>query len=255
MGGKGSGRTPDPEHRKRMVEDCITLDFPALIKAGIMTGRRFREVGFPTTPEEPFTVYQFDVVQALAEPTTSGATGQILRILHMNSGEDGFANKKLQIVPITATRLRRGGLRYWLSCPGFSGTIEPTCGKRVAMLYLPKGSTSFACRGCHDLVHMSQMKKHGPAQHVPKPPPQRKSRRTPSSPFKDVSNDVPELSVGGFSPFQLLPLFEAQQLMKEMGFSENDDLYLRISAFVAEQLRKTRQALPSFVSLMREAGL
>jgi len=238
-----------------MVEDCITLDFPALIKAGIMTGRQFREVGFPTTPEEPFAVYQIDVVEALAEPTTSGATGQILRILHMNSGEDGFANKKLQVVPITATRLRRGGLRYWLSCPGFSGTIEPTCGKRVAKLYLPKGGTSFACRGCHDLVHMSQMKEHVPARNVPRPPTWKKPRNAKPSPFKDVSNDTPELSVGGFNAFQLLPLFEAQQLMKEMGYNEDDDLYLRISAFVAEQLRKTRQAFPTFVSLMKEMGL
>lgn len=41
-----------------------------------------------------------------------------------------------------------GGSRWWFACP--------RCGMRVRVLYLPGGSTRFACRSCHHLRYRCQ---------------------------------------------------------------------------------------------------
>lgn len=51
-----------------------------------------------------------------------------------------------QHVPILATGCNYGGRRYWFGCP--------SCGRRVAVLYLRTGG--FACRKCNRIAHASQ---------------------------------------------------------------------------------------------------
>lgn len=52
-----------------------------------------------------------------------------------------------QRVPISRTACHYGGERPWFACP--------TCGKRVAVLYLRRRS-GFACRKCSDVAYASQ---------------------------------------------------------------------------------------------------
>jgi hypothetical protein len=57
------------------------------------------------------------------------------------------------IIPVTTTRPRIGGLRYWFRCP-VEHDGKP-CGRRVKKLYLPPDKEIFGCRYCHDLTYRS----------------------------------------------------------------------------------------------------
>jgi hypothetical protein len=60
------------------------------------------------------------------------------------------------IIPITTTRPRIGGVRYWFRCP-VEHDRKP-CGRRVKKLYLPPGEQIFGCRHCYDLTYRSCQK-------------------------------------------------------------------------------------------------
>jgi hypothetical protein len=57
-----------------------------------------------------------------------------------------------QYVEITHSACNYGGCRFWFHCPGLLGR---PCARRVSALYLPPGSSLFACRHCHDLTYRS----------------------------------------------------------------------------------------------------
>ncbi len=57
-------------------------------------------------------------------------------------------------VPLVTTTLASGGRRWWFRCVA-SRNSGPTCGRRVAKLYLPPGGRIFACRSCYDLAYTS----------------------------------------------------------------------------------------------------
>jgi hypothetical protein len=50
------------------------------------------------------------------------------------------------LIPLTTTRPRLGGARFWFVCP---------CGRRVGRLYLPAGQSVFGCRTCYNLTYQS----------------------------------------------------------------------------------------------------
>ena len=59
-----------------------------------------------------------------------------------------------EVVQLTATRPRFGGLRWWFRCPGEG------CGRRVGVLCLPHGGVHFRCRRCHGLSYDSRQNGH-----------------------------------------------------------------------------------------------
>jgi hypothetical protein len=59
-------------------------------------------------------------------------------------------------VPLTATRPRFGGLRWWFACPLIVGGRP--CGRRSGKLYLR--GRYFGCRRCHDLTYTSCRESH-----------------------------------------------------------------------------------------------
>jgi hypothetical protein len=56
-------------------------------------------------------------------------------------------------IPLSVTRPRFGGLRWWFICP-LSCRGRP-CGRRVGKLYLPAGADYYGCRHCHNLTYAS----------------------------------------------------------------------------------------------------
>jgi hypothetical protein len=66
---------------------------------------------------------------------------ELALVFHVKRGSNRPHLAK-QTLPLVSTRPRYGGHRWWLRC---------VCGRRVAKLYLPPGSTEFLCRECHQL--------------------------------------------------------------------------------------------------------
>ncbi|MGE0528889.1 MAG: hypothetical protein AB7P49_17630, partial [Bdellovibrionales bacterium] len=72
-------------------------------------------------------------------------------ILFMPILEETFLEIK---IPLSATRLHSGGLRWWFHCPLAQNNKVP-CHRRVAKLYLPSGQRAIGCRNCMDLTYRS----------------------------------------------------------------------------------------------------
>ena len=51
-------------------------------------------------------------------------------------------------VSLITTPCNLGGVRYWFACP--------SCGRRVAVLYLAPGNVYFRCRNCNNLSYQSR---------------------------------------------------------------------------------------------------
>ncbi len=57
------------------------------------------------------------------------------------------------VVPVSTTRPRLGGRRFWFLCPMFRDGVR--CGRRCGCLYLPPGAESWGCRLCYNLTYTS----------------------------------------------------------------------------------------------------
>jgi hypothetical protein len=55
------------------------------------------------------------------------------------------------LIRIVTTRCHFGGVRRWFVCPG-------GCGRKVGILYLGPGGSSFVCRSCADLTYESSQR-------------------------------------------------------------------------------------------------
>jgi hypothetical protein len=71
---------------------------------------------------------------------------ELVLVFHVKRGSDRPYLAK-QTFPLVSTSPNYGGTRWWFRC---------VCGRRVAKLYLPPGSTEFLCRHCHEVVYSSQ---------------------------------------------------------------------------------------------------
>jgi hypothetical protein len=78
-----------------------------------------------------------------------GDQGQPVGLAVHHRTEDGTGSP--YSIFLTSTRPYFGGTRFWLSCPGPSGSLR--CGTRRQVLYRPFGAPRFACWECHGLRH------------------------------------------------------------------------------------------------------
>jgi hypothetical protein len=72
-----------------------------------------------------------------------------------------FTESKLSIdysIPLTSTRPRFGGIRWWFRCP--LAVRDRPCLRRVGKLYLPPGGRYFGCRHCYGLTYTSCQDSH-----------------------------------------------------------------------------------------------
>lgn len=142
MGGYGSGRWGYGYRRRIAVEDCRHLDVRDLRRAGLLVDGRTWRGGW--------TWRTADGEQVAGVTLESSAAAVLLS--YMVSGR-GFSPQRIaDRVPVVWTPLRFGGGQPWFLCPG------PSCGRRVAKLYLPldDGTPRFLCRHCHGLSYRSR---------------------------------------------------------------------------------------------------
>jgi len=138
------------------VEQCLTLDIGSLKQA-------LKCVDVPTNSGDicwsGTSVWSdpFGEMEAVLGYCVGRTASEGLLVLVDPEGISPFpASIRLPgdyIIPITTTRPRIGGIRYWFQCPVEHG--PKPCGRRVKRLYLPPNEEIFGCRRCHDLTYRS----------------------------------------------------------------------------------------------------
>jgi hypothetical protein len=131
------------------TEDCIALDISKLKRAGV-----FRAApGTPCTArwldpngKEAFCVTFWTQLRSESKLAFCITYGRLTLFTDPRSIPS-------QTVELDVTRCSLGGHRYWFVCPSFKGTAA--CGRRVRVLYLPPGNSSFGCRTCFNLTYQS----------------------------------------------------------------------------------------------------
>lgn len=63
------------------------------------------------------------------------------------SGREDILHGPGASIPLTQTPCFFGGHRFWFECP--------QCGRRVAILYMPKSESRYLCRYCYNLTYSS----------------------------------------------------------------------------------------------------
>lgn len=143
MGGYGSGRWGPGYQRKTAAEECRHLDVRKLRRSGLLQeGRTWRGM---------LTWTSMSGAQASSVALASSAAA--VRLSYSLQAAGGAPERVSIEVPVVWTPLRFGGGQPWFLCPG------PSCGRRVAKLYLPiyeGGTPRFLCRHCHDLSYRSR---------------------------------------------------------------------------------------------------
>lgn len=150
MGGFGSGRWNNYT-KKRIVEDCWTLDLGEVLVAD------------PTAPPN---------CGILLSKMINGGGGSFLPVLYTfleeenalyldvtyPAGRRGSPEDVEERIKLLSTRPNYGGARWYFSCP--VTTQGERCARRVSKLYLPPGERCFGCRKCHDLTYESSQTNH-----------------------------------------------------------------------------------------------
>src|SRR5690348_8838194 len=147
MGGYGSG--PWYRSRYRLVERSCTLSLADLKRAGCFdkTGR---------TSETIWMWRRDESVSATVRMVVAPSGREEYRYPHLiisyhwqqnNENRTGKWHEVRDAFDLCRTFPNYGGARWWVRC---------VCGRRVAKLYLPPGSTNFRCRNCHRLRYRTQ---------------------------------------------------------------------------------------------------
>jgi hypothetical protein len=158
MGGIGSGNREPRWNKKGVVEDCLCLNANEWMRADILkAGVRRTGLWGWTSPDGSQSDVRYEVsIHDLARPW--------LRLRY--SWKPNGAGPPEQVdypVPLTTTRQRNGGVRWWFRCPLLADGLP--CDRRVAKLYLPPQARYFGCRRCHELTYRTcqrSARRHGP---------------------------------------------------------------------------------------------
>ena len=144
MGGPGSGNYSHGNRpaKKPLVEDCRRLDVSFL--------HRNESLGTNTTESPTVTFWDTFVIGVATATIADG--GGVLRMDYCTVHKPPSIVK--DVIGLTTTRPRFGGVRWWFRCPGAE------CGRRVGALYLPTGGVHFRCRVCHGLTYRKQQNGH-----------------------------------------------------------------------------------------------
>jgi hypothetical protein len=151
MSGKMSdGRSHDwrIEGAKTVVEDCRSIDANHWMRQGVLRAGQ-RATGYAPWPDRRGVSFVVNFDADTLDPAHSVLRLHCIWTWAATQQQDSARST----VPLTTTRPRFGGLRWWFRCPlGVKG--EP-CGRRVGKLYLPPRARDFGCRHCHQLTYRS----------------------------------------------------------------------------------------------------
>jgi hypothetical protein len=147
MGGFGSGEHLRRIHKKRVVEDCRSIDVYHWRREDILKAGVHHRGNWQWTRDG---VRTFGIGY---EVNTLGSGPFYVRLSYTIAPRGEQPQSLDYKVQLTTTRVRNGGLRWWFICPlVVSGR---PCTRRVGKLYLPPGSKYFGCRACYNLTYTS----------------------------------------------------------------------------------------------------
>lgn len=154
MGSRKSGNYSERPNRKTTVEECLSLDANRWAREGALQAGTRQSGTWRWTYRSGGS---FEVNYTV--DTLPGSPRPSVRLWYnwawQSSGREGSADST---VPLTTTRPRFGGLRWWFLCP-LAANGQP-CNRRVAKLHLPPPAWYFGCRHCHRLTYTSCQKSH-----------------------------------------------------------------------------------------------
>ena len=138
------------QQKKTTVEDCSVLDVNMLVRKRSISADNSAK-GIISWTTEAGTAYEMEF---------ECDRGRALR-LRYQSGSKIYD----YVIPLIKTPTKPfGGQHYWFLCPETDYDLERdqtiVCRKRVGKLYLPPGSTTFACRHCYNLTYRSCQTSH-----------------------------------------------------------------------------------------------
>lgn len=147
MGGYGSG--PWYRSRYRLVERSCTLSLASLKRAGCFAATGDASESTWTWRSNQSVTAE---VRVRVAPTGRGdyKYPHITICYHWRRDDENRGEEWHEVrdtFDLCRTFPHYGGARWWMRC---------ACGRRVAKLYLPPGSTNFRCRSCHRLRYRTQ---------------------------------------------------------------------------------------------------
>lgn len=136
--------------KKTIVEDCVILDMKMMARKRVIMADRRTGGTITWTTNEGGT-------SALSWECDHGRSV----VLRYQFGSKNYEHA----IPLTYTLTKPfGGRQCWFLCPAtdfdFRRGQTIVCNKRVGKLYLPPGSTTFACRNCYNLTYRSCQTSH-----------------------------------------------------------------------------------------------
>lgn len=127
-------------NRKATADESCSLEISYLRKRGMLTGEE--------------SIEKIAWTSSMRGKTTTIILGVYLTdnpfavLMYSVTDRDGNKTDYNDEVSLVTTPCYFGGVRYWFVCP--------SCGRRVAVLYLARGDVYFRCRHCNNLSYHSR---------------------------------------------------------------------------------------------------
>lgn len=123
------------------TKDIITVDLAELNKRGF----------FKTDRSQIKLSWQYSIREVIVEfvLTFVRSDKATLAIQYPRPTASDATRDVTEVIQLTTTPCRYGGIRYWATCPG--------CAKRVRRLYISHNKGLFSCAKCNKLIYPSQM--------------------------------------------------------------------------------------------------
>ena len=127
-------------NRKATADESCRLKISYLRKRGMLTGEEaFEKISWTSSMTGKVTTVLL-LVDVTNEP--------LAILMYTLTDRDGNKTDYKYAVSLVTTPCNFGGVRYWFGCP--------SCGRRVAVLYLAPGDVYFRCRHCNNLSYRSR---------------------------------------------------------------------------------------------------
>ena len=127
-------------NRKATADASCSLKMSYLRKHGMLTGEEsIEEIAWTSTMTGKTTT----IILVLFLTDDPCAV-----LIYTITDRDGNETEYKYAVSLVTTPCNFGGVRYWFACP--------SCGRRVAVLYLAPGDVYFRCRHCNNLTYDSR---------------------------------------------------------------------------------------------------
>ena len=128
------------DNRKATVDESCRLKISDLRERGMLRGEEaFEKIAWTSSMRGEITTALISV------DVTDEPFAVLVYTLTDREGNKTDYDYKVSLV---TTPCNLGGVRYWFGCP--------SCGRRVAVLYLAPGDVRFRCRNCNNLSYHSR---------------------------------------------------------------------------------------------------